>query len=84
MYFSYRDTVDYRTVKGKGYQIGNASSVNGIDWKRNYEIDGLNLSDKGWDNMMMEYCHVFHHNGIQYMIYNGNNFGKDGFGYATK
>ena len=84
MYFSYRDTNDYRHTKNKGYQIGFASSDEGVIWTKHYDQTGINLSDDGWDSKMMEYCHVFEHKGVQYMIYNGNDFGKDGFGYAVK
>jgi hypothetical protein len=83
MYFSYRDIVDYRTVKGKGYQIGLATSKNGIDWVKKYDEAGIQLSESGWDSQMMEYCHVFHHEDFYYMLYNGNTFGLDGFGYAV-
>lgn len=84
MYFSYRDIVDYRTVKGKGYQIGFATSSNGVDWEKKYDEAGIELSESGWDSQMMEYCHVFVHDGIHYMLYNGNTFGLDGFGLAVK
>lgn len=84
MYFSYRSITNYRSVKGKGYKLGKAISTNGIDWNKVYSKTGIELSDNGWDSQMMEYSHVFIHKGIEYMIYNGNNFGIDGFGYATK
>jgi len=84
MFFSYRDTLNYRKEKGKGYQIGKAISNEGIHWEKKYEETGIKLSENGWDSMMMEYCHVFNHKGIDYMLYNGNDFGKEGFGYAIR
>jgi hypothetical protein len=84
MYFSFRSTINYRSEKGKGYQIGKAISVDGINWDKKYNETGIELSDSGWDSNMMEYCHVFSHDGILYMLYNGNEFGKEGFGYATQ
>lgn len=84
MFFSFRDVLNYRTEKGKGYQLGKAISYDGIKWEKKYEETGIKLSENGWDSMMMEYCHVFHHKGIDYMLYNGNDFGKDGFGYAIR
>lgn len=84
MYFSYRKINEYRTSAIAGYKIGLAVSSNGTDWKKEYDKAGISLSKEGWDNSMIEYCHVFEHDGIQYMIYNGNDFGKEGFGYATK
>ena len=84
MFFSYRDTLNYRTEKGKGYQLGKAISVDGIHWEKKYDQTGIELSENGWDSIMMEYCHVFSHKGIDYMLYNGNDFGKEGFGYAIR
>lgn len=84
MFFSYRDIENYRNERGKGYQIGKAVSVNGIHWKKKYTETGISLSATGWDSEMMEYCHVFEHKGIDYMLYNGNDFGKQGFGFAIR
>ncbi len=84
MYFSYRKIKDYRTVIGNGYQIAKAISSDLIIWEKKYENPGLELSKHEWDSEMMEYCHVFNHEGIDYMLYNGNNFGLDGFGYAIR
>lgn len=83
MYFSYRNTDGYRTSDKDGYKIGLAISTNGIVWEKEYENTNITLSNSGWDDKMMEYCHVFEHNGIIYMLYNGNDFGKEGFGYAV-
>jgi hypothetical protein len=84
MYFSYRKINNYRNEKGSGYQIGKANSKDLLSWDKIYENKGLELSKTGWDSEMMEYCHVFHHEGIDYMLYNGNNFGLNGFGYAIR
>lgn len=84
MFFSYRQTENYRTAKGKGYQIGRAFSSDGISWVKDYDNVGITLSESGWDSEMMEYCHVFTHKGTDYMLYNGNGFGYSGFGYATR
>ena len=84
MYFSYRNTHNYRTSKNEGYKIGYAKSKDGIFWEKLYDETSIELSREGWDKNMMEYCHVFEHKGFEYMIYNGNDFGKEGFGYATK
>ena len=32
---------------------------------------------------MIEYCFVYEHGGENVMLYNGNGFGKTGFGYAV-
>lgn len=84
MYFSYRDIRDYRTLKGQGYQLGKAISIDGVGWKKDYAKVGIGLSETGWDSKMMEYCHVFSYKGHEYLLYNGNNFGEKGFGYASR
>ncbi|MCC6583105.1 MAG: hypothetical protein IT271_05335 [Chitinophagales bacterium] len=83
LYFSYRDIYEYRTSPKHGYKIGLANSTDGINWNKQYDQTNIYLSENGWDSNMMEYCHVFNHSGIEYMLYNGNDFGKDGFGYAV-
>ena len=42
------------------------------------------MSKDGWDSEMVEYSFVFNHDGIKYMIYNGNGYGIDGAGYAIQ
>jgi hypothetical protein len=47
------------------------------------ETAGIGLSTEGWDSEMIEYPFVFDHNGDRYMLYNGNGYGKTGFGLAV-
>ena len=76
MWFSYRS-------KEISYRIGYAHSLNGIDWHRNLEYkDGPNVSAKGWDSEMIAYPHVFKMGDKKYMLYCGNDWGKEGFGIA--
>ncbi|HWB62995.1 MAG TPA: hypothetical protein VG603_05735, partial [Chitinophagales bacterium] len=79
---SYRDVADYRVNASQGYKIGLAVSKDGISWDKRYDETGITPSAEGWDSAMIEYPHVFEHGGYYYMLYNGNGFGKDGFGYA--
>ena len=67
---------------GDKYRIGYAESSNGIHWKRQDSKVGITVSKSGWDSEMIEYTHVFKHKNQFYMLYNGNNYGKTGFGYA--
>lgn len=83
MYFSYRKARDYRTDKDSSYKLAKAKSIDGIDWS-DYELKLLEQTENDWDSDMMEYCHVFEHDDVLYMLYNGNSFGKNGIGYATK
>jgi len=64
------------------YRIGYAESKDGLTWKRKDEDAGIDVSESGWDSEMIEYTYVFDHAGKKYMLYNGNGYGKDGFGYA--
>ena len=82
MYFSYRGVADYRKTSNTGYKIGLATSTDGKVWDKKYGETGIDLSAEGWDSMMMAYPHVFKHEDIYYMLYNGNGFGREGFGYA--
>jgi len=82
MYFSNRKKINYRNDKNSSYKISNAVSKDGIHWS-DYQMDILEYGED-WDQEMREYCCVFKHKNYIYMIYNGNNFGKEGFGYAIK
>ena len=48
------------------------------------EDEELNFhpSPDGWDNKWVSYGALFTVNNITYMVYNGNEMGKDGFGIA--
>lgn len=82
MWYCYRGSFDYRTNKDQSYRIGYAESDDGIKWIRKDEEAGIDRSEDGWDSEMMEYPYVYEHKGRKYMLYNGNGFGKSGFGYA--
>lgn len=64
------------------YRIGYADSLDGINWTRKDNLVSIDVSHDGWDSESVEYTHVFNHNGRKYMLYNGNGYGKTGFGYA--
>lgn len=82
MYFSYRFGLDFRG-NNRGYRIGYAHSDNRLDWTRDDSNAGIGLSDTGWDSQDMHYPHVFECDGKHYMLYNGNEFGRFGFGLAV-
>jgi len=44
---------------------------------------GIDVSDNGWDSKMISYPFIYIHKGMKFMVYNGNGFGKSGFGYAV-
>jgi predicted GH43/DUF377 family glycosyl hydrolase len=69
------------TVHGD-YFPGVATSEDGIHWVRKDEDLGISLSDSGWDSQTLCYPSLLPFKDKMYMIYNGNNMGADGFGYA--
>jgi hypothetical protein len=70
------------SCRGKSYRIGYAESEDGRQWQRLDALAGIDVSPSGWDSEMIEYPFVFDHNGQRYMLYNGNGYGKTGFGLA--
>ena len=64
------------------YRIGYAESADGLAWVRMDDRAGIDVSASGWDSEMICYPKVFEHRGRLYMLYNGNAYGKTGFGLA--
>ena len=81
MVFSYRYNLDFKT-RGKGYRMGYASSVDLINWVREDDKVGIDVSESGWDSEMVSYAHVFELDSDWYMLYLGNQHGRYGFGLA--
>jgi len=81
MFFCYRYSADYRG-KNNGYRIGYASSDDLINWTRDDEKAGIDISVEGWDSEMVSYPHVFELDGDVYIFYLGNQVGRFGFGLA--
>lgn len=82
MYFCYRSSVDFRKNKNNGYRIGYAYSDDLKNWTRDDSQAGIDVSENGWDSDMQCYPHIFEVGGKVYLLYNGNEFGKFGFGLA--
>ncbi len=82
MYFVYREGLDFRNSPGRGYRIGYAISEDLYNWERRDSQSGIQYSDSGWDSTMHHYPHVFQIDQKYYMTYNGNDFGRYGFGIA--
>jgi hypothetical protein len=72
----------YRSGTGERYRIGYAHSDDGVTWRLDLARSGIDVSATGWDADMIEYPYVFNHNGVRYMLYNGNGYGANGFGLA--
>lgn len=71
------------SFRGLTYRIGYAESEDGVRWNRRDGLVGIDVSSSGWDSEMIEYPFVFDHNGARYMLYNGNGYGRTGFGLAV-
>lgn len=82
MFFCYRKSGNHRG-KEDGLRIGYASSDDLFKWKREDDKAGITVSQEGWDSEMVRYPHVFELDGKTYMLYNGNEFGRNGFGLAV-
>ena len=82
MFFCYRHSSHFRG-KQNGYRIGYASSSNLVDWVRDDDKAGIDVSDQGWDSEMISYPHVFELDGKTYLAYLGNQVGRHGFGLAV-
>ena len=82
MFFCYRQSSDFRKNKDRGYRIGHAWSDDLANWTRNDDNPLLEVTSGEWDSDMLCYPHVFRCDGKVYLLYNGNEFGRYGFGLA--
>jgi hypothetical protein len=83
MIFCYRQSTDFRANKGRGYRLGHALSDDMSRWTRDDAGVGIDVSVEGWDSDMQCYPHLFECDGRTYLLYNGNEFGRHGFGIAV-
>lgn len=83
MYFCYREATGFRKDKTRGYRLGYAYSDDLKNWTRDEANAGIKYSEEGWDADMMCYPHIFKSEDKVYLLYNGNEFGKHGFGIAV-
>jgi predicted GH43/DUF377 family glycosyl hydrolase len=80
-----RDEDRYRmwySHRGSHYRIGYAESADGLAWTRLDDHAGIVLSSEGWDSEAICYACVFDQADARYMLYNGNGYGRTGFGIA--
>jgi len=83
MWYSRRDLLDFRIDKKHDYRAGYAESIDGINWNRLDNQVGIDVSSEGWDSNAIAYPYVLRIKDQLVMFYNGNGFGKTGFGYAV-
>jgi len=78
MWYSYRGGPKYKL-----YSIGYAESYDAINWERKDNLINFSKSNKNdWDFNMKCYPFIFDYKNERYMLYNGNDYGKTGFGLA--
>ncbi|MCX6901169.1 MAG: hypothetical protein NT105_21040 [Verrucomicrobia bacterium] len=82
MYFSYRHSTSFRNAE-RGYRIGYAWSEDMNIWHRDDSLAGMGVSTTGWDSEMVCYPNVCAVGDQLYVFYCGNDFGRNGFGYAV-
>lgn len=81
MWYCFRSSRDFRGGRGS-YRLGYAESGNATDWVRKDDSLVLNGATGGWESEMQCYPYVIDVAGKRYMFYNGNGFGRSGFGIA--
>lgn len=82
MWFSYRPALNFRNAE-RGYRIGYAWSQDLIEWHRDDQKAGIDVSLNGWDSEMICYPSIIERDDQVTMFYCGNYFGRDGFGFAV-
>lgn len=82
LWFATRGSHNFRKPGNTSYRLGYAYSTDLINWTRDDSKVGIDVSDEGWDSDMICYPHIAKVNNKYIMFYNGNGFGKSGFGYA--
>jgi hypothetical protein len=82
MVFCYRQAHGFRSEAHNAYRLGYARSTDLVNWQRDDGRTGIDVSDSGWDSQMQCYPHAFQLGDETYLLYNGNEFGRHGFGLA--
>jgi hypothetical protein len=83
MIFCYRAATDFRTDGESAYRLGHAVSDDLLHWSRS--APGMNVPAHGandWDAGMACYPHLARVDGKVFLLFNGNEFGRHGFGLA--
>jgi len=83
LFFCYRHSFDFRTNPSRGYRIGHAFSDDLSNWTRDDDDPALVGTPGQWDSDMQCYPHAFACDGAVLLLYNGNEFGRHGFGAAV-
>jgi hypothetical protein len=82
MVFCFRHMHGFRDDPSRGYRIGYAWSDDLEAWTRDDAALGFAGTPGGWDSDMQCYPHLCVSDGRLLILYNGNEFGRQGFGLA--
>jgi hypothetical protein len=82
MVFCTRKAYDFHTNRNNSYRLGYAYSDDLVTWTRADDDLNLERNREGWDADMMCYPNFFTCENKIYLLYNGNEFGRHGFGLA--
>lgn len=74
----------YSLNRGAGYRIGYAESADGLCWSRMDSKAGIEPSPEGWDSEAVGAPWVVESEDRAHLLYNGNDFGREGFGLAQR
>jgi predicted GH43/DUF377 family glycosyl hydrolase len=69
-------------TRSRGYHLGYARSDDGLQWVRLDHLVGLQPTESDWDSQMQAFGAVVDCKHGRYLFYNGNDFGRTGFGVA--
>lgn len=79
----YRMFYSVRRLSFGSYRLGYAESNDGLVWKRFDDKLGLDVSADGFDSESIMYAAPIEVDDRLYVFYNGNEFGRKGFGLAV-
>lgn len=82
MVFCYREAHGFRHDPARAYRLGYAWSTDLETWTRDDAVVEVPRAAGDWDAEMQCYPHLFVHEGQLHVLYNGNAFGRFGFGLA--
>jgi hypothetical protein len=84
MAFCFRSAFGFRTEPKLGYRLDFATSKDLLNWDRGNINVSISEHKSGWDRDMQCYPNFSQLQGKLHLLYNGNNFGKSGFGLAVE
>lgn len=67
-----------RKISHGAYRLGFATSADGLNWDRKDDELNLDVSTEGFDSKAIMFAAPLKLNNKQWLLYNGNGFGKDG------